>query len=72
MPVYVYECMKCGWIEEDIESINSPSVERACTREKPLEDGDMYRVCDGKMRRVPQAGSFRFDCPMPTYQKPKT
>jgi len=72
MPVQIYECRKCGYRIEEIEPMGAPAVERACSREMPLDDGDKYRVCDGMMRRVIGSMTFKFTVPPPTYQKKVT
>lgn len=64
-PIYSYQCDRCGYQLDDLESINSPSVPRKCPVTK--EEG-----CGGMMHRIPSIPSpARFNCSMPTPQKPR-
>lgn len=79
MPLYVYKCERCGLEKEEIEPITAPTT-RPCSMNilhgVDASQDEGYQVdsqmCTGTMRRIPQAASFKFTNPPPTYQKPKT
>lgn len=74
MPIYTYECQKCGHKFDAFDKFTDPQ-ERSCEAivatdvEWHPEGGER---CDGTARRVPSVAAFKFNCSMPTYQKPKT
>jgi len=65
-PIYRYLCSTCGYEFEDLAPMDSVP-ERPCDAKVVGTDGR----CDGTARRVPSAAAFRFNCSMPTYQRPK-
>lgn len=66
MPIYTYECRRCGYTFDDLAPMDS-IPERPCRR--PMV-GD--ELCDGTAVRIPSVPSPPvFNCSMPTYQKPK-
>ena len=74
MPLYTYECQKCGHRFDSIEGFETREL--PCKRkyadspdEQPPPD---VPVCDGTAKRIPSVASFKFNCSMPTYQRPKT
>ena len=67
MPIYTYECQKCGHRFDAYDRYSDP-MERECEQEHP----DRGAKCDGIAVRVPSVASFKFNCSMPTYQKKKT
>jgi putative FmdB family regulatory protein len=61
MPIYEYECPKCGLRFDAFDKFTDPT-ERSCQGAN----------CDGTAKRVPSVPSPAvFKCSMPTYQKPK-
>jgi len=75
MPIYVYQCDKCGHKFEAFDKYTDP-MERECPvashRDGAPGRVEMFEYCGGTARRVPAVASFKFNCSMPTYQKPKT
>jgi putative FmdB family regulatory protein len=58
MPVYVYECEKCGRIFNVIQNINDKSLEKHsdCTEGHK----DLKEVCEGKIKRIIQSVNLSF------------
>jgi len=70
MPIYTYECQKCGYRFEDIRFFDD--TELPCPNSffggPPAPNG-----CDGVAKRVPSLPApAQFNCSMPTYQRKKT
>ncbi len=65
MLIYSYRCSQCGYQFDDLQPMDSVP-NRPC--QAPVKEGEV--PCLGTAVRVPAAVSFRFNCSMPTYQKP--
>ncbi|HXJ63692.1 MAG TPA: FmdB family zinc ribbon protein [Actinomycetota bacterium] len=60
MPVYVYECQRCGYRFDRLESLNDPP-----TTTCPViisgggDDDEPVEYCDGETKRVPARSNFK-------------
>jgi len=75
MPIYTYECDTCKRQFESLE--RSEVMELPCfgaVMEATDVPGEYFETqCSGTMRRIPSLPApAQFNCPMPTYQRPKT
>jgi hypothetical protein len=74
-PIYSYQCVKCGYLFDDLLPMNSTS-ELPCRRpagaDDTLDDSGEDDLCDGTAFRIPSVPSPAvFRCSMPTPQKPR-
>ena len=66
MPIYTYECERCGTRYEEIHPYGTDWI--PCTVQDHNDE-----QCAGIARRIVSLPApAQFNCSMPTYQKPKT
>jgi predicted nucleic acid-binding Zn ribbon protein len=57
MPVYVYECEKCGEVVEVVQSIKDNSY--ILHKEIAIME-NTFKNCDGKVKRIIQPAALKF------------
>ena len=57
MPIYEYECQKCGNKFEKIGKFNSPNP--VCTLATPTLDKNLLERCDGETKKLISRSSFQ-------------
>lgn len=76
MPLYTYQCDKCGFTIERLEDVHSKSEAAPCPvrfQDRAMTPLQSFSDCGGTIRRIPSVPAPAvFNCPMPTYQRPKT
>ena len=57
MPLYEYECQKCGNKFEKIVKFNSPNP--TCTLAIPTVDNNVLERCDGETKKLISKSNFK-------------